>query len=467
MRLPTFIQLLFIPVFLCFSCQEKSPAGTDDDLITVDGDWVTVHYTESTTPLVNPERGFYGGAVDIKSASNPVQVSAAKALRAKGMTLMYVGFYLTDFMNGDISQAYLDMIQTSFDALREAGIKCVLRFAYQNSESAKPWDPAEKVVLRHVNQLRPLLEENADVIFVLQAGFVGVWGEWYYTDNFIMDPRSDEDYKPRRRLTDALLRTLPDSRQIALRTPQFKMRMYGLSSKDTLTAKTAMSSYNASDLSRLGGHNDCFGASADDYGTFDNETGDRNFWKHETRYTFMGGETCKVSNYCTCPASLKDLEDYHWTYLNSGYNSSVLNRWKNTGCMEEIENRLGYRLVLSEVSYPAKREAGKKTLVRIKFANKGFAAPMNPRMAMLAFVETKGKKINGEYVTTYIPLSDPRTWLPGEHEEEIPFTLPAEHGTMYMILDDPLLQGRPEYSIALANEGVWDAKTGWNKLFDL
>ena len=83
MRLPTFIQLLCIPVFLCFSCQEKTPAETDDDPITVDGDWVTVHYTESTTPLVNPERGFYGGAVDIKSASNPVQVSAAKALRAR------------------------------------------------------------------------------------------------------------------------------------------------------------------------------------------------------------------------------------------------------------------------------------------------------------------------------------------------------------------------------------------------
>ena len=160
MRLPTFIQLLCLPVLLCFSCQEKAPVETDDNPVTVDGDWVTVHYTESTTPLVNPERGFYGGAVDIKSASDPVKVSAAKALRAKGMTLMYVGFYLTDFMNGDISQAYLDMIQTSFDALREAGIKCVLRFAYQNSESAKPWDPAEKVVLRHVNQLRSLLEKT-------------------------------------------------------------------------------------------------------------------------------------------------------------------------------------------------------------------------------------------------------------------------------------------------------------------
>lgn len=464
MRLPTFIQLLIIPVFLCFACQEKASVNTDDGQITVDGDVVTVHYTESTTPLVNPERGFYGGAVDIKSASSPVRVSAAKALRAEGKTLMYVGFYLTEFMNGDISQAYLDMIQTSFDALREAGVKCVLRFAYQNSESAKPWDPAEKTVLRHVSQLLPLLRENADVIFVLQAGFVGVWGEWYYTDNFIMDPRSDADFQPRQRLTNALLRALPDSRQIALRTPQFKMRMYGLSLKDTLTAKTA---FNLSDQSRLAGHNDCFGASADDYGTFDNEKDDRAFWKQESRYTLMGGETCKVSNYCTCPASIKDMEDYHWTYLNSGYNSSVLNRWKSSGCMEEIENRLGYRLVLSEVSYPAKREVGKPMTVTVKLANKGFAAPMNPRITALAFVETKGQKINGNYKTTYISFSDAREWQPGEHVIDVQFLLPAEHGTLYMMLEDPLLQGRPEYSIALANDGVWDAETGWNKLFEL
>ena len=457
MKLPTFIQLLIIPVFLCFACQEKAPVDTDDGQITVDGDVVTVHYTESTTPLVNPERGFYGGAVDIKSASSPVRVSAAKALRAEGKTLMYVGFYLTEFMNGDISQAYLDMIQTSFDALREAGVKCVLRFAYQNSESAKPWDPAEKTVLRHVAQLQPLLQKNADVIFILQAGFVGVWGEWYYTENFIMDPSSDEDYKPRRHLTDALLGALPDSRQVALRTPQFKMRMYGLSLKDTLTAKTA---HDASDQSRLAGHNDCFGASANDYGTFDNEKNDRAFWKQESRYTIMGGETCKVSNYCTCPASLKDMEEYHWTYLNSGYNSSVLNRWKSSGCMEEIENRLGYRLVLSEVSYPAKREVGKPVSVKIRFANKGFAAPMNPRTAVLVFVDENG-------VRTDTPFADPRKWQPGEHEIDVRFDLPAEHGTAYLALEDPLLPGRPEYSIALANEGVWDAETGWNKLFEL
>ena len=453
MRTPRSILLLFLPGLLCFSCRETDP----DNGQTVDGDRVIVSYTESTSPLVNPERGFYGGAIDIKSASNPVRAASAKALRAEGKTLMYVGFYLTEFMNGDISQAYLDMIQTSFDALREAGIKCVLRFAYQNSESAKPWDPTVEVTLRHVKQLKPLLQKNADVIFVLQAGFVGVWGEWYYTDNFIMDPRSDDDYKPRKQLTEALLDALPTSRQVALRTPQFKMRMYGLSLKDTLTAATA---HNGTPLSRLSGHNDCFGASNDDYGTFDNESNDRAFWKRDTRYTIMGGETCKVSNYCTCTASLKDMEEYHWTYLNSGYHSSVLNRWKSSGCMEEIENRLGYRLVLSEVSYPVKREVGKQMTVTLKLANKGFAAPMNPRNAMLVFVEKSG-------IETFIPIEDPREWQPGEHEIDVPFKLPAEHGTVYLALEDPLLQGRPEYSIALANEGVWDADKGWNKLFEL
>ena len=50
---------------------------------------------------------------------------------------------------------------------------------------------------------------------------------------------------------------------------------------------------------------------------------------------------------------------------------------------------------------------------------------------------------------------------------DVQFDLPAEHGTVYLALEDPLLPGRPEYSIALANDGVWDAETGWNKLFEL
>ena len=419
---------------------------------------IQVSFTESTEYLLNPERGFYGGATDIFSASNPISASKARSVREKGMTLMYVGFYLNKFLNGDISQDYLNMIQKSFDAIRGAGIKCVLRFAYQNSEGNTPWDAPVDIVLRHVEQLKPVLEANEDVIFVLQAGFVGVWGEWYYTTNFIMEPSSDADYQPRRRLTDALLEALPESRQIALRTPQFKMRMYNLSLKDTLSAETA---HNGSPLSRLAGHNDCFGASQNDWGTFDNETSDRNFWKRDSRYTIMGGETCNVSSYCVCNSSLKDMKDYHWTYLNSGYHSGVLDRWKSSGCMDEVTNRLGYRLIMREASCTGIFEKGNTVHLVLNLENGGFAAPMNPRNAELVFVAQDGKQ------TRFPLVSDPRTWHPGTHKIETDCVLPDAKGTFYLALEDPLLAQRPEYSIALANENVFDTQTGWNKLIDI
>lgn len=458
---------LLIP-FLAWTClplsgpiDNEKPEENDSDVEQVDPSEplppVVETYKEISGAVLNPERGYYY-PVDFTSGSSALKASAVKAQRLEGRTLFYLGFYLTDFMKGDISKTYLDKIQSSLDAIREGGAKCILRFAYKSSESNKPWDPSVDIVLRHVEQLKPILQKNEDVIFVLQAGFVGVWGEWYYTQNFIMNPSSDADYLPRRQLTDALLDALPASRQIQLRTPQFKMRMFGLTVKDTLTAKTA---HNGTPVSRLAGHNDCFGAAADDWGTFDNESRDRDFWKADTRYTIMGGETCNVSDYCTCQASLKDMEDYHWTFLNSGYHGDVISRWKTQGCGDEINLRLGYRLVLKESYRNENPVAGEEFSIALKIENKGFAAPQNPRNAILVFVAEDGTK------SEFRMGVDPRTWHPGESIVRCRFALPAEKGTLYLNLSDPLLPDRPEYSIALANEGVFDSKTGYNKLFTL
>ena len=442
--------------FTILAKTEETPPPAPDPDPNLSG--VRTVYEESLKDILNPERGLYSGGGDIRSASSPISVSQAKSARASGKTLMYVGFYLTKYMDGDIEQDYLDMIQASFDAMREAGIKCVLRFAYQSSENATPWDAPVEVVLRHVEQLKPLLQQNEDVIFVLQAGFVGVWGEWYYTTHFKMNPYKEEDFLPRRQLTDALLDAMPQSRQVALRTPEFKMRMYGLSVADTLTAATA---HDGSVLSRLAGHNDCFGASANDRGTFDNVKSDRDFWKGDSRYIIMGGETCGLSDYCTCEASLKDMEDYHWTYLNSGYNTSVLNRWKTAGCYDEAVRRLGYRLVLLDSYRTENPKAGETFELAFRIQNRGFAAPQNPRNAILVFVDEQGNK-------SEFPLgTDPRTWHSGLNVVKCSFTLPSAQGTLYLNLSDPLLPDRPEYSIAFANTGVFDESTGYNKLLEL
>ena len=414
----------------------------------IDGTVVT--YEESDGEVISPERGLYC-AHEVHNSNAAITASDVKSKLATGHSLWLIEFYLTDFMSGSIYSSYLECIQKCFDAIRSGGAKAIVRFAYRadrnNPELMQ--DPEVNIVLKHVAQLKPILQKNEDVLFVLQAGFIGTWGEWYYTDHF-------SDFKSRKTLTEALLDAVPVSRQIQLRTPNYKMRMYNLSVADTLTAATA---HDGSKVSRLAGHNDCFGADSSDEGTFAGSD-TREFWKAETRYAIMGGETCKVSDYCLCPATLKDLEDYHWTYLHDGYNRDVLNRWQTDGCMDEIKARLGYRLVLKDVHYSA-LEAGKPCKVTIRLNNKGYAAPMNPRESWLVWITPDGKE------ERFLLGSDPRTWHSGYNAVVANFTPSTAKGTLYLALTDPLLPKNQAYNIVLANKGVFDARNGYNKLFEV
>ena len=415
-----------------------------------------VEFQETNSTVLNPERGLYAAHEIHSDKDSPLQVGDVKARRATGHTILLLEFYLTDYLSGNISSKYIKNIQASLDAMRDGGCKAIVRFAYTQDQNAEVKDAEVEQVLKHIEQLKPTFQKYEDVIFVLQAGFVGVWGEWYYTTHFGMSPKSASDYAPRKKVSDALLAALPESRQIELRTPKFKMMMYGLSLKDTLTQASA---HDGSLASRLAGHNDCFGASANDQGTFEGDD-TREFWKKDTRYTIMGGETCAVSEYCLCPQTLKDLADYHWTYLHDGYNQEVLNRWKSSGCFDEIERNLGYRFVLKDVHYGAV-EAGKPCRVTIRLYNNGYAAPMNPREAWLVWKGSDGKVVKS-------PLgSDPRAWHSGYNAVVSQFVPTTDKGTLYLELSDPLLPGNPDFSIALANASVYEAKTGYNKLFDI
>jgi hypothetical protein len=180
----------------------------------------------------------------------------------------------------------------------------------------------------------------------------------------------------------------------------------------------------------------------------------------------MGGETCNVSQYCTCKQSLKDMEDYHWTYLNSGYNGDVLGRWENDGCMDEVKRRLGYRLSLSDV-YHSEIQAGKDLQIVLRIRNSGFAAPVNPRAVELILVDGNGNRT--VYALNHL---DPRFWFAGKTSiinETIKIPADASgHCTLYLNLPDPkpTLHDNPCFSIRLANEGVWDAATGYNKILE-
>ena len=426
-----------------------------------------VHETfkESKKVFPNPERGFDGGLNWFSASDRPLTKQFLTAQRLLNRTVLYTGYYLTDYMESDIAPEFLDLISKNMSVLREGGVKCVLRFAYKTDmyETGHPWDAQPEWVHRHIEQLKPVLQQNSDVILCLQAGFIGVWGEWAYTDGFDPSPKTKEDYRTRRDVMLALLDALPKNRTVAVRTGRYKMNMFLDSYADSVTIETA---YNESDLSRICAHNDCFGADASDMGTF-TTIAERNFWKKESRYLLMGGETCQLSYHCSCKRTLEDCEAYHWTYTSGP--AKVSDRWKEEGCYDEIEKRLGSRLVLTDLHHTPQAVPGEDYRVVMKIENVGFAAPMNPRDVELVFVDGDGDK-----KVYRLDDVDPRYWFAGERitiDRTIRIPEDAEGDcALYLNLPDPepALRDNPLFSIRLANaEYMWDEKTGYNKLITL
>lgn len=421
-----------------------------------------ISFTETNDLFPNPERGFYFTQSFKSASASLLTASKIESNRLQNRTICYLGFYPKKYMDGHIAEDFLQMVRNNMQVLRENGAKCIMRFAYSDSENEKPWDPTPEVVQMHISDIKPILQEYSDVIMCLQAGFVGVWGEWYYTENFEFTPSTPEEHTLRKQVTDAMLEALPKERSIGLRTPMFKRNMYANSYRDTLTIETA---YNGSDKARISGFNDCFGASQTDQGTFDNDA-TREYWKKDTRYTLMGGETCAVSKYCECDVTLKDCEDFHWTYLNIEYNRQVHNVWKNGGCWDEIERRLGYRLSFADV-YHSTPAAGQDMTVALQIRNTGFAAPMNGRGFEIILVDGNGNKTVYDFDDV-----DPRYWFAGRTVNiEKAIAIPSDASgncTLYLNLPDPkpTLHDNPRFSIRLANDGIWDEELGYNKVME-
>ena len=452
------IIICLLAVLLIISCSSSKVFSEEE---SEDADLLKVYYTESAEVITNPERGFYKHFSFSSSNSDVLSPVTVEMQRKRGVTLLLTIYYLNDFRDKPISEDFLARLATNMEALRKGGSKCVLRFAYSSSEADKPWDAPQLLVLDHIKQLSPYLSEYSDVIYVMEAGFVGVWGEWYYTTHFNMNPSTEEEFAPRTSVIAALLAALPKDRMVSVRTPAFKLKAFNINYTDTVTRITA---HNGSYLSRVASHNDCFLASADDVGTFSNAD-ERSFWESESKYQIMGGETCGVSDYSSCRNAINQMEKYHWSYLNSDYHRAVLNSWEEEGCMDVIDKRLGYRLVLTEGRFTKKARANKSFEIELSIINRGFAAPMNPRNVEIVFVSKEDPTMEYKFSLD----DDPRFWFAGEeHSLSFATVLPNEWKgrsfDIFINLSDPkaTLRDKPEFSIQLANDKVWSPERGYN-----
>jgi hypothetical protein len=434
----------------------------------------TVQYRASDAIIANPERGFdhtvnthyYADG----SGYTPLDQQTLAGYRADGITQIVRVFYMEKFAHTKrLDRAWLRLVQQDFDTARSAGVSIITRFAYAEGTSypySPPYGDADlPTVLAHIRRLTPMLRHNSDVIPVLQSGFIGLWGEGYYTDHFASDPANPgeltaRDWAKRRAVVRAELRALPADRSIQLRTMQMKQQILGVPT-GTAGALTEPEAYRDTAKARIGHHNDCFLAPFGDYGTFlsDPISLDEKYLAQDSRYVPVGGETCAVNEPRSLwPGASAELARYHYSYLNRDYLTDVLDSWGQAG-LDEAAKRLGYRFVMinSSARDGSRRDPARVT---VKVRNIGWAAPYNRRPAYLVLSSARG--------TVRVPFhSDARGWAPGTT------TISAAvrgvgPGRYHAYLSLPAADARtaqdPRFAVRTANLGTWDAVRGLNDL---
>lgn len=486
---------LFFALLTLLACRATSPE-------------VTVAYTESSEDFTNPERGFYHPGNTFASGYDPLSEAVLKGYRSPSKspnmtysvvsTLVYRDFVLDSFKDQPLNAEFLSSVRTDFNTARQAGVKLIPRFTYiVNTKKGNcpegaicpPYgDASKEVVLKHIAQLKPVLQEHADVIAFVQMGFIGIWGENYYTDYFgdasnnnPVKKLTDVNWTDRMEVLKALLDAVPADIMVQVRTPQTKQRfVYGVNASVTSPPLTESEAFTQTDKARIGFHNDCFLASADDYGTYDDYGNSstphhsenntlRKYFADDSRYVVVGGETCddtfSPQNDCG-PAghAEQEMKAMHYTYLNMAYNNDVNNDWVSGGCMERIKKNLGYRLVLKTGVFPSKVSAKDTLRVKLTLENVGYASPVNARPVELIL-----RNVNDKTIHVLRFYTDLRKWYSGTITLAGKFGLGSTpSGTYELLLNLPdshsSLSHRPEYSIRFANQETWEEATGFNRL---
>lgn len=431
-------------------CKSKEPSS--DKLETVN-----VVYKPTQDIFPNPERGFYKySRIDLTTGTGALSATQLAAYRQNNITLLGRMIYLKKFKNAPLTQAALDEVERDFVTARNSGVKLIVRFAYSESETEP--DAPLNIIKQHLDQLKPVLEKNADVIYTVQAGLIGAWGEWYYTSN------NRNTSGARAEVIKKLLDVVPKSRTIQLRTPAYKQQYFQRN-----TALSFEEAFKETDISRIGHHNDCFLASLNDYGTYTNPTVDKAYLNKECLFVPIGGETCPPTD--VAPASSTkaqaDMRYLRWSYLNEDYYRPVNDTWKIDGGMDNILRELGYRFELTSADFIKSTKPGGKFHARILIKNLGYAPFYNNR-----FVEIILKnKETGERYRLRLNDIEPRFWQPLATNEIIvdggvPQNIPNGQYAIYLNLPDadPKIYTNPHFSIRLANENVWESETGYNNL---
>jgi hypothetical protein len=493
-------------LFILASCSQSQQTAELEPQVTI--------YQASSENFPNPERGFAyendvtwpgevtwefcgqgnnATAYTYTAWNTPLDIAFLREEREQGRSVVMSRYHLADFRARDLTPDYLAFLQQDFDTVRQAGLKLIVRFAY-NYPMGGP-DASLAQILEHLGQLKTTLQKNADVIAFVEAGFVGCWGEWHHSSNSLDLPDDGGISDAQTQIIDKWLEVLPRERMIAFRYPRQKFDYLGNTDFSPVAPLTTSTAFRGTDRSRLAHHDDCFVCSETHGGSYWNPRGDFSetptFLAKENLYVAQGGEPGDPetidpsqpgngnSPLSSCATVTTLFRSQRWSTVglyNIASDISAIRRWEKDGCLTTFEQKLGYRFQLVSSSLPKSVSKTKNLVMSFDVKNVGYASPYNPRRLELVLRNKTTKQVykivlNNGALTPTNQLYDPRFWQPNTTTKitintPLPNLILTGNYDVLLNLPDPKLslRNRPEYSIRLANVGVWESVTGFNSL---
>lgn len=415
-------------------------------------------FIEDTSNFLNPEKGWY-------KAYDTTDLYDFEKLKQNGINTVLLEANLKKFVNSPINDKKLNEIRSAFDMARKYNVSVMFRAAYDFNGKSKSEPKNINTILNHINQLKPIFHENEDILYSVQAGFLGAWGEWHssYYGNPI-------PVNIKRTIVEALLEAVPESVTIQLRSPMFIREIFNnWKGNSTLSDSEA---FSGSALSRIGFHDDALLSNKDEDGTYVDKGYSRqdelNWTNNHAKTTPFVGESNQVSKYSDPENAVYELNLLHAQLIHIDYHPNVIRKWKNTtyenkSIFDYITHKLGYNFVLKEMEYNQEIKKGGVLNIDFSLENNGFGNLLKEKD--FEIILSNGK-------TTYRAKvgEDSRKWYKenGLMEKEFSFSIPsniaAGEWNLYFSLSSAFdsLKNNPAYSIRFANQNIWDSKTGFN-----
>lgn len=440
-------------VLASFGFADVNAQNGSDSILT---DVESVSLQEEVSAFTNPERGWY------KSYETNDLYGFAQ-LKNNGITVVLLEADIGDYKDGPIGEEKLNEIRTAFQKARDYNLTVVFRAGYDftGKENCEPEDI--NIVLNHISQLGAIFSENEDILYSVQAGFIGPWGEWH--SSIYGSPISDS---VQQQVVDALLDVLPDNVTIQLRRPMYIRGIAGEEPASEIDWE------NGSKVARIGYHNDAFLSTYNDYGTYVDSAYDReaelSWLEKHARFTPVMAETNYLSSLSDSDNAIYEMEKTHLQLLNVDYHPDVITKWKENSydgmlTYDYIGAHLGYRFAISEVGFNQDVQQGSFMHLNLTLENKGFGNLMINKDFDL-ILEKDGQ-------TYCVPIQeDVRKWYVenGEMNKDFYFSIPNDMQSgdwnVYLSISSPYasLKDNAAYSIRFANSDMWDEDTGYNYL---